>query len=170
MQSGTPRPAERRHRATDGSSRASGERGNAGEALLAREALKSSIVDAALDSVVTIDADGRVVEFNRAAERTFGHAREDVLGREMCELIIPPELRDAHRRGLAMRLPPAKTDCSASDLSSPVCGPTGQGSRSSSRSHARTMPAPRCSRGGCETSASASAATRSANACSDRPC
>ena len=42
-----------------------------------------------------------MVEFNRAAERTFGHARADVLGQEMCELIIPPELRDAHRRGLA---------------------------------------------------------------------
>ena len=70
-------------------------------ALRASEALKSAIVDAALDSVVTIDAVGRIREFNVAAERTFGHAREDVLGQEMCEVIIPPELRDAHRRGLA---------------------------------------------------------------------
>ena len=31
----------------------------------------------------------------------FGYSREDALGREMAELIIPAALRDSHRRGIA---------------------------------------------------------------------
>ncbi len=56
---------------------------------------------AALDAVVTIDHRGHVLDFNRAAEETFGYRREDVLGRELAELIVPPAAREAHRRGLA---------------------------------------------------------------------
>jgi PAS domain S-box-containing protein len=55
---------------------------------------------AALDSVVTMDHEGRVVELNPAAERTFGHASADVVGRDMADLIVPPELREPHRQGL----------------------------------------------------------------------
>ncbi len=65
------------------------------------EALKTAILEAALDCIITIDHEGRVIEFNPAAEATFGYARGDVLGLELCELIIPPSLRDAHRKGLA---------------------------------------------------------------------
>src|SRR5262249_4985464 len=48
-----------------------------------------------------IDHDERILEFNPAAEKTFGYARAEVLGRKLSELIIPPGLRDAHRRGMA---------------------------------------------------------------------
>jgi PAS domain S-box-containing protein len=54
--------------------------------------------------VVTMDHEGCVVDFNPAAERTFGHAAEDAVGQDMAELIIPPELREQHRRGLARYL------------------------------------------------------------------
>jgi PAS domain S-box-containing protein len=64
------------------------------------EALKTLIFDTALDAVISIDGKGHVVEFNPAAERIFGYTREDVLGREMAELIIPEGLRDAHRAAL----------------------------------------------------------------------
>jgi PAS domain S-box-containing protein len=47
-----------------------------------------------------MDQDGKIVEFNPTAERTFGYAREDVIGKEMAPLIIPPALRDKHREGL----------------------------------------------------------------------
>jgi diguanylate cyclase (GGDEF)-like protein/PAS domain S-box-containing protein len=60
-----------------------------------------AILDAALDAVITIDHLGRVLEFNRAAERTFGYRKSDILGRELAELIVPPDLREAHRRALA---------------------------------------------------------------------
>jgi diguanylate cyclase (GGDEF)-like protein/PAS domain S-box-containing protein len=67
----------------------------------AGEAHAAAILDAALDAVVTIDHRGRVLEFNRAAERTFGYRREDVLGRELAALVVPPAAREAHRRALA---------------------------------------------------------------------
>ena len=73
-------------------------------ALRDSEALKRAILEAALDCIVTIDQDSRVVEWNPAAERAFGHARAAALGADMAELIIPPELRGAHRRGLARYL------------------------------------------------------------------
>ncbi len=65
------------------------------------EARTSAIIGTALDSIITIDADSRITEFNPAAERTFGHARADVLGRSLPELLIPEALREAHRNGLA---------------------------------------------------------------------
>jgi PAS domain S-box-containing protein len=77
------------------------ERRRAEAALRAGEALKGAILEAALDCIVAIDQESRVVEWNPAAEQTFGHVREAALGRDMAELIIPPELREAHRRGLA---------------------------------------------------------------------
>jgi PAS domain S-box-containing protein len=80
------------------------ERRAAEAALRESEALKGAILDAALDCIVTIDHESRVLEWNPAAERTFGHAREAVLGRDMAELIIPPEHREGHRRGLARYL------------------------------------------------------------------
>src|SRR3954468_12487959 len=64
------------------------------------EARTRAILEAALDCVVTMDDHGCVVEFNPAAERTFGYAREDVIGRDMGELIVPEHLRELHRRGL----------------------------------------------------------------------
>jgi PAS domain S-box-containing protein len=67
----------------------------------ASEAHAHAILDAALDAVITIDHHGQVLEFNRAAERIFGLRKDDVLGRELGALIVPPEHRDAHRRALA---------------------------------------------------------------------
>ena len=60
----------------------------------------AAIVNGALDAIIAIDAQGRITEFNRAAEQLFGHAREAVLGTEMAELIIPAAMRAAHREGL----------------------------------------------------------------------
>jgi PAS domain S-box-containing protein len=77
------------------------ERRRDAEALRARDARHRAMLEAALDCVVTMDHDGRIVDFNPAAERTFGHSRSDAIGRDMAELIIPPELRGRHRRGLA---------------------------------------------------------------------
>ncbi|MEA2429616.1 MAG: hypothetical protein QOI19_89 [Thermoleophilaceae bacterium] len=64
------------------------------------EARMRAILEAALDCVVTMDEHGCVVEFNPAAERTFGYAREDIIGLEMADLIVPERLREMHRAGL----------------------------------------------------------------------
>ena len=53
-----------------------------GEAALRRsEARKTAILDSALDCIVTIDHEGRITEFNPAAERTFGYRRDEAVGR-----------------------------------------------------------------------------------------
>ncbi|MEA3198703.1 MAG: hypothetical protein QOE90_131 [Thermoplasmata archaeon] len=59
-----------------------------------------AVVDAALDAIVTLDEAGRILAWNPAAQRTFGWTREEALGREMADLIVPPELREPHRQGL----------------------------------------------------------------------
>jgi PAS domain S-box-containing protein len=65
------------------------------------EARTAAILDSALDCIVTMDHEGRITEFNPAAERTFGYRRQEVLGKPMADVIIPPSLREQHRRGLA---------------------------------------------------------------------
>jgi two-component system, cell cycle sensor histidine kinase and response regulator CckA len=65
------------------------------------EALNRAILESALDCIITMDAHGRVLEFNPAAERVFGFSRAEAVGQELAELIIPPALRESHRRGLA---------------------------------------------------------------------
>jgi PAS domain S-box-containing protein len=54
------------------------------------------VLEAALDAIVTIDATGRIVQFNRAAETMFGHSREEACGQLLGELIVPADLRAAH--------------------------------------------------------------------------
>ncbi len=64
-------------------------------------ARKSAILESALDSIITMDHEGKVIEFNPAAERTFGYQRKDVLGQNLADFIIPPAHREQHRNGLA---------------------------------------------------------------------
>jgi PAS domain S-box-containing protein len=73
-------------------------------ALAESEARKSAILDSALDGVITIDENGRIIDFNPAAERMFGHRADDVRGADMADLIIPPEFRQRHREAFARYL------------------------------------------------------------------
>ncbi|AWN23962.1 hypothetical protein DKM44_12595 [Deinococcus irradiatisoli] len=63
-------------------------------------AIASAMLQASLDGIVAIDQDNVVVEWNPAAERTFGWTREEALGRSLSELIVPPAYREAHERGM----------------------------------------------------------------------
>jgi PAS domain S-box-containing protein len=65
------------------------------------DARKTAILDAAFDGIITMDAGGNVVEVNPAAERMFGYAAHEMVGRELAALIVPPALREPHRRGVA---------------------------------------------------------------------
>src|ERR1700687_5516397 len=64
----------------------------------------AAVLDSVLDCIITMNADGRVIEFNAAAERTFGYTKADAIGRALTDLIIPPPLRDAHAAGLVRYL------------------------------------------------------------------
>jgi diguanylate cyclase (GGDEF)-like protein/PAS domain S-box-containing protein len=70
------------------------------EELRASELRKALILDSALDCIITVDHEGRIVEFNSAARRTFGYTRSEVLGREVGDTLVPPALRDELRRRL----------------------------------------------------------------------
>ena len=69
--------------------------------LRSSEARKSAILETALDCIITMDQHGNVVDFNPAAEKTFGWLRGQVVGRDLADIIIPPSLRARHRLGLA---------------------------------------------------------------------
>jgi PAS domain S-box-containing protein len=64
------------------------------------EARNAAILHAALDCIVSIDSHGKIIEFNPAAEKAFGYAREEVVGKDVAEIIIPAAMRDSHRRGM----------------------------------------------------------------------
>ncbi len=68
------------------------------------EARKAAILNSALDSIVSMDAAGRIVEVNAAAERMFGRSSREVVGSSLAETIIPAHLRNAHEGGLARHL------------------------------------------------------------------
>ncbi|CAN5274059.1 hypothetical protein BH20ACT24_BH20ACT24_16680 [soil metagenome] len=76
------------------------ERRRAEEAAADSDARKSAVLESALDAIVIMDAGGRIAEFNPAAERIFGFRQGDVIGKEMASVIVPPSLRESHRRGL----------------------------------------------------------------------
>ncbi len=76
------------------------ERRRAQEAVHEAAELKRAMLRAALDCIITMDDKGRVIDFNPAAERTFGYSAEEAIGAEMAALIVPPALRRRHRDGL----------------------------------------------------------------------
>jgi PAS domain S-box-containing protein len=79
-----------------------------GEAALreAKESAEASaawaqlVVDTAYDAFVVMDEEGRIADWNRQAERTFGWTRAEAVGRLLADTIIPPEYRDRHNEGL----------------------------------------------------------------------
>ncbi len=69
---------------------------------LDRNRLKyQAILSSSLDAIITIDQDGKVVDYNEAAERIFGWKYEEIFDRVMSEFLVPEELRDAHEKGMA---------------------------------------------------------------------
>ncbi len=62
-------------------------------ALSESEAQQRAVMHAALDCIIALDAHGRIVHFNPAAERTFGVAAAMAIGRDFVDLLIPERLR-----------------------------------------------------------------------------
>ena len=92
------------------------ERRRAEEAVRRGEAVRGAVLESAIDSVITMNHEGRVVEFNPAAEQTFGYRRSDAVGKLVRELIVPAA--PARRRtsvGSSATSPPARARWSGSD-------------------------------------------------------
>ncbi|HEV3030864.1 MAG TPA: PAS domain S-box protein [Polyangia bacterium] len=65
------------------------------ERLRASEAYKSAVHEASTDPIVALDGQGRVLDFNAAAERAYGYGAEQVVGTFFAEFAVPPERRAA---------------------------------------------------------------------------
>jgi diguanylate cyclase (GGDEF)-like protein/PAS domain S-box-containing protein len=59
-----------------------------------------AVIDTAVDAFIGMDEAGMVTEWNRRAEETFGWSREEVIGREVADLVFPEDLRSTHRARL----------------------------------------------------------------------
>ena len=68
-------------------------------ALRRSDALQSAVLTSAFDCIMTLDDEGRIVEFNPAAEQTFGLARAAAIGRRLCELVDFPEVHQKEQSG-----------------------------------------------------------------------
>ena len=66
-------------------------------ALKASEAKFSGIVSISSEAIISVDEDQRIIIFNKGAERIFGYAPHEVVGRRL-DILLPPRLRTAHRR------------------------------------------------------------------------
>ena len=59
-----------------------------------------NIIAHSLDGIIGMNADGQVITWNPQAARLFGWTKEDILGKPLSEMIIPPQFREAHQQGL----------------------------------------------------------------------
>lgn len=75
------------------------ERAEMTRALALSERRMEAILESANDAIVSIDARGRVVTWNRGASDMFGYTSEEMVG-EPLGAIIPERFREAHKEGV----------------------------------------------------------------------
>lgn len=65
-----------------------------------RESQLMATISSSLDAIVIMDHDGNIIEFNSAAESTFGYQKREVIGQCLSEYLIPSEYRETHDKGM----------------------------------------------------------------------
>ncbi len=70
------------------------------QSLSEREERTQMILDTALDALISIDQEGRIIDWNRQAVLIFGWSREEAIGRKLSNTIIPPQYQALLERGL----------------------------------------------------------------------
>lgn len=73
---------------------------NSDATLRENEAHKSASIEEALDCIVAMDHEGVITEFNPEAEKTFGYARSEAIGKPLVDRIVSPSSHQAYREGL----------------------------------------------------------------------
>jgi PAS domain S-box-containing protein len=64
------------------------------------EETSSQVLETAITAYIRMADDGRITGWNAQAEKTFGWARDEVIGKHLSEIIVPPSQRSAHLKGL----------------------------------------------------------------------
>ncbi len=70
-------------------------------ALQASEERKHRIVETAHDAFISVDSSGFVTAWNAQSEQIFGWSREEILGQDLTQTIVPPQYREEHVRAMA---------------------------------------------------------------------
>lgn len=78
--------------------------------LKSRELELKMILDEANDAYVSMNADGLITAWNQQAEKTFGWSEEEALGKRLDKLVIPEQMRGAHRDEMLRYLNSGKSD------------------------------------------------------------
>ncbi len=73
------------------------ERLRAEQSLLENQRLLANIISSAMDAIITVDAQQRIVLFNAAAEKMFGYTATEMMGSDIAQL-IPNRFRSGHHQ------------------------------------------------------------------------
>jgi PAS domain-containing protein len=68
-----------------------------------------AVIETSLDAVIALDRRGRIIEFNPAAQLMFGYRCDQAIGRNLAELLVAPDDREACARGARPRLRAARS-------------------------------------------------------------
>ncbi len=74
------------------------------------EARKHAMFEASLDCIITMDHRGKIVEFNPAAEKTFGYNRDEIIDQDMAHTILPETSRELFQKELTKYMATGKGD------------------------------------------------------------
>ena len=74
------------------------------EALQAEQRHNAMLLQLSLNAIVMMNHEGKIIEWNPAAQAMFGRTREQALSADLAEIIVPPALRAAHRESFARHL------------------------------------------------------------------
>ncbi len=70
------------------------------QALSESEARVRAVLDSATSAVVVIDTGGGIIDWNARAGEMFGWPREEAIGRDLADFVMPERFREDHRRGM----------------------------------------------------------------------
>jgi PAS domain S-box-containing protein len=79
------------------------------QALDHRQKEVSAVIENAPDAIIVLNRAGEIIRWNPESERLFGWKQEEVLGKMLSDTIVPEELREAHRMGMARYLGPEQS-------------------------------------------------------------
>ena len=63
-----------------------------------------ALMNSSFDAIIIIDTQGAIVDFNVAAEELFGYQKQQIIGDDLANIVIPLRYREAHGQGLKVFL------------------------------------------------------------------